>query len=132
MTVQVTAIDHVNFRAPPELFERLRVFYRDVLGLHEGERPAFGTPGAWMYAGGRPVVHLSVGEAGGPAYGEGRAAGTIDHVAFLAADPEATAAHLRGHGVEFRASRSDITRQHQYFLADPAGNGVELNFPFGS
>jgi catechol 2,3-dioxygenase-like lactoylglutathione lyase family enzyme len=130
MTVQVTALDHVNFRAPREMFERLRAFYRDVLGLHEGERPAFGTPGAWMYAGGRPVVHLSVAGAGEPARAEGRAAGTIDHVAFLAVDPEAAAANLRRHGIEFRASRSEITRQHQYFFTDPAGNGVELNFPF--
>ena len=129
MTVQVTALDHVNLRAPREMFERLRAFYRDVLGLHEGERPAFGTPGAWMYAGGRPVVHLSM-SAGEAPQGEGRAAGTIDHVAFLAVDPDAAAAALHRHGVEFRASRSEITRQHQYFFTDPAGNGVELNFPF--
>jgi len=129
MTVQINALDHVNLRAPREMFERLRVFYRDVVGLREGERPAFGNEGAWMYAGNRAVVHLSVVEAGERPRHAG-VAGTYDHVAFLAKDPEAAAVELRRHGVEFRISRSEITRQHQYFFSDPAGNGVELNFPF--
>src|SRR3954451_14665289 len=32
---------------------------RDVLGLVVGPRPAFSVAGAWLYADGRPIVHLS-------------------------------------------------------------------------
>ena len=37
-------------------------FYSDLLGLHEGERPPLGFPGAWLYAGDQPVLHI----VGGP------------------------------------------------------------------
>jgi catechol 2,3-dioxygenase-like lactoylglutathione lyase family enzyme len=136
MTIQVTALDHVNLRAPRAQFDRLRAFYRDVVGLRDGPRPDFGNEGAWLYAGDRPVVHLSVAAAGTPAPGDAApggpaAPGTIDHVAFKALDPEGAAHALRSHGVDFRVSRSAVTRQHQYFFVDPAGNGVELNFPYG-
>jgi 4-hydroxyphenylpyruvate dioxygenase-like putative hemolysin len=139
MTVQITALDHVNLRAPHAMFERLRAFYRDVIGLDEGPRPDFGSEGAWMYAGGRPVIHLSVTRpvdadakaASRASKADASATRVIDHVAFQAAHPEAAAQHLRQHGVNFVASRSEVTRQHQYFLFDPAGNGVELNFPYG-
>jgi extradiol dioxygenase family protein len=40
------------------------------------------------------------------------------------------AERLRAHGVAFCESRSAVTGQHQFFLQDPAGNGVEINFPF--
>ena len=55
---------------------------------------------------------------------------TIDHFAFTASDADTAAAALRTHGVAFEVSRSPVTRQHQFFFLDPAGNGIELNFPF--
>jgi catechol 2,3-dioxygenase-like lactoylglutathione lyase family enzyme len=128
----VTALNHINLRAPSALLRELRDFYCEVVGLRDGPRPAFGSPGFWLYAGDTAVVHLSeqhVGETPrGPARGD--AAGTFDHVAFAAVDPEAAAATLRARGIAFRNDRNAVTRQHQFFFADPAGNGVELNFPF--
>ena len=61
---------------------------------------------------------------------EGTTPFTFDHVAFSASDPERVATHLRQRGVRFNEERSPDTRQHQFFLTDPAGNGVELNFPW--
>ena len=133
MTTFVSGLNHVNLRAPRALLERLLDFYRDVLGLHEGPRPAFPTPGWWLYAGGTPVLHLSEQPPGEmPLRGPVRtdAAGTIDHFAFSAVDPQAAAGALRAHGVRFEESRSAAARQHQFFFSDPAGNGVELNFPY--
>ncbi|HEU6455605.1 MAG TPA: VOC family protein, partial [Roseateles sp.] len=55
---------------------------------------------------------------------------TFDHTAFAGSDARAVAAHLTALGVRFHESRSAVTGQHQFFLQDPAGNGVEINFPF--
>ena len=112
--------------------ERSIAFFSDVLGLEQGPRPDFDSAGYWLYAGGHPVVHLSTQRAGEPVRGpvDPAAPTTYDHTAFFGTDPQATAAHLRALGVAFHESRSAATRQHQFFLQDPAGNGVEINFPF--
>ena len=39
----ITGLHHINLRAPAELLATLRDFYRDVLGLEQGERPNFGS-----------------------------------------------------------------------------------------
>ena len=129
----ITGIDHVNLRAPAALLDTLRDFYRDILGLEQGMRPeGFSTGGYWLYGGDRPIVHLSrqrAGEAPRDSI-DGPSPTTFDHVAFAASDPERSAERLRAHGVRFSEERSPHTRQHQFFLTDPAGNGVELNFPW--
>ncbi len=33
-------------------------FYRDLLGLVAGPRPPFSFPGAWMYSGDAPILHV--------------------------------------------------------------------------
>jgi catechol 2,3-dioxygenase-like lactoylglutathione lyase family enzyme len=128
----ITGLHHINLRAPAGLLAVLRDFYRDVLGLEQGERPNFGTAGYWLYAGGHPVLHLSTQLPDevprGPV--DPAAPTTYDHTAFQGTDPVAMAAHLRARGVAFHESRSAVTGQHQFFFQDPAGNGVEINFPF--
>lgn len=128
----ITGLHHINLRAPAELLDTLRDFYRDVLGLQQGDRPGFASRGYWLYAGGQPIVHLSVQQPNEPPRGpvDPAAASTFDHTAFAGSDPVATAAQLALKGVSFREARSEQTRQHQFFLQDPAGNGVEINFPF--
>lgn len=130
----ITGLHHINLRAPAELLATLRDFYRDVLGLTVGPRPGFDSDGYWLYAGGHPIVHLSTQRAHETARGPVNAAAptTYDHTAFFGTDHQAMAAHLAALGVTFRESRSDITHQHQFFLQDPAGNGVEINFPYES
>jgi catechol-2,3-dioxygenase len=66
-------------------------FFRDVAGLHEGPRPAFGIGGCWLYADDRPLIHLiestSAATAGNPSP-------RIDHVALRVEGCEAWAALL--------------------------------------
>ncbi|MBV8035850.1 VOC family protein [Roseateles sp.] len=128
----ITGLHHINLRAPAELLATLRDFYRDVLGLEVGSRPDFGSAGYWLYAGGRPILHLSEQRPGEVPRGPVDAAAptTFDHTAFAGSDAPAMAAHLAALEVRFRESRSAVTGQHQFFLHDPAGNGVEINFPF--
>ena len=75
-------IDHINIKAPAALLEQVREFYCAVLGLDEGPRPDFPSPGYWLYARECPLVHLSVG----PETTARPAAGYLDHVAFRAED----------------------------------------------
>ncbi|MBB4064608.1 VOC family protein [Gellertiella hungarica] len=125
MTIQ--GLNHVNIRAEQPLLDSLRDFYCHVLGLREGERPPFPSPGYWLYAGQLPVVHLYEARPG-----ENRPTvqrGPVDHFAFDAVDPSAVAARLRSMGVPFERKTLPAMGQVQIFLIDPAGNRVELQFP---
>ena len=128
----ITGLNHINLRAPAELLHKLRDFYRDVLGLTVGPRPGFDSDGYWLYAGGHAIVHLSAQRQNevrrGPV--DAQAPSTFDHTAFSGTNARAMAAHLAAMGVTFHESRSETTGQHQFFLQDPTGNGVEINFPF--
>ena len=52
----IDALDH--FTVAVSDLEASRRFYVEALGLHEGERPPFEFPGAWLYSGAAPLVHL--------------------------------------------------------------------------
>ncbi|PUA16750.1 VOC family protein [Glaciimonas sp. PCH181] len=121
----VTALNHYNLRAPHALMRHLRDFYCDVVGLEQGERPAFTSVGYWLYAGGQPILHLSEALAGDV---RNNAPTTFDHVAFTCIDQEEMAARLAAHQVQYRVVQVPLTGQTQFFFRDPAGNGIELNF----
>ena len=123
----VTGFNHYNLRAPQPLLDTLKDFYCEVVGLQVGERPAFRSFGYWLYAGGRDLLHLS--EA---APGEERVTGittTFDHIAFSCTDPVAMEEILVTRRIEFGERYVEQTGTRQIFFRDPAGNGVELNFP---
>jgi catechol 2,3-dioxygenase-like lactoylglutathione lyase family enzyme len=118
-------IDHINIRAPQDLLERVRQFYCSVFGLEEGFRPAFSSGGYWLYAGDCPLVHLSIGgekQAGGPP-------AHLDHVAFQSAGLEAFRKTLDASGVAYRCAYIPEIDLSQLFFSDPAGTGLEVNFP---
>jgi catechol 2,3-dioxygenase-like lactoylglutathione lyase family enzyme len=55
--------------------------------------------------------------------------GRLDHIAFAATDVEGVRRQLRAHHVKFRESIVPRTGDTQFFLHDPDGVGLELNFP---
>ena len=116
-------VDHVTIRAAD--LDASVAFYEDVLGLTRGDRPPFGFPGAWLYLGDHPVVHLIGGRGGGPG------TGAIDHVAFQAADLAGTRARLADLGVAFEERTVPGQGLVQLFVRDPDGVRIELNFPVG-
>jgi catechol 2,3-dioxygenase-like lactoylglutathione lyase family enzyme len=119
-------INHYNLRGTRAMLERLRDWYRDAIGLEPGDRPPFRNFGYWLYAEGRPILHLSEADAGEDHPTPGT--GTFDHVAFACGDFDAMRARLDKLGLRYRLADVPLTRQRQIFLKDPAGNGVELNF----
>lgn len=115
-------LDHVNLRTAN--LARMRAFYRDVLGLRDGQRPPFAFAGAWLYSGERAVVHLvEVGEAPAPS-GELR----LEHFAFVARDFDGMVRSLSLAGVEFRVSELTGSRTRQLNIHDPDGNHIHLDF----
>ena len=120
-------LEHYTIRCKD--LEATRDFYCEYIGLEVGPRPNFPFKGYWLYLGGVPVVHLVEESDRGP--GEGgahRSTGGLDHIAFRASDPEATAARLRRGNVKFREAAVPDFRLHQIFLYDLDGIQIELNF----
>jgi len=122
----VTALDHVNIRLPRARLDAVRDFYVDVLGCEVGDRPPFASPGYWLYAGGRPVVHLIEAPQGTAV--EAPAGNVVNHFALLCSDYDAMCERLDRAGIGWRATAIPGIGQRQLFLKDPAGVGVELLF----
>lgn len=98
-------------------------FYRELLGLTEGPRPAFNFPGAWLYAGSDAIVHV----VGGRPRSELKA-GVIDHMAFSASGLAATLAALDARSIEYTCRRQVGSGVWQVFFHDPNRARVELDF----
>ena len=98
-------------------------FYGEVLDLLPGERPAFDFPGAWLYAEGRPILHIIGGRER-----DALKPGVIDHIAFSARGLSGTLAKLAAHNVEHICRRQTGSGVWQVFFFDPNGARVELDF----
>ncbi len=120
MTIQ--SLDHYTINVAA--LEASVAFYEGVVGLHNGDRPAFPFPGAWLYCGDIPIVHLVADNADSASEGTG----TIDHVAFRCADLDAYTQDLRDRSIAFIERDVPGFPLHQVFLKDPDGVTIELNF----
>jgi catechol 2,3-dioxygenase-like lactoylglutathione lyase family enzyme len=124
-----------HYTIEPQDLERTREFYCEVLGLENGDRPPLDFPGYWLYSGGTATVHLMgtrqpregiVVRGTETKYED---TGRLDHIAFAATDVEGVRKRLQAKNVKFRESIVPRTGDTQFFLYDPDGVGVELNFP---
>ncbi len=101
-------------------------FYHDVLGLTPGPRPDFAFPGAWLYNGGKAVLHVveksTIPEGGG----------VLDHIAFWGTDAPSYLEKLKARGVKHNLVRLPSTGHAagvwQLFFFDPSGARVEIDF----
>lgn len=110
--------------------ETARRFFFDVAGLEEGARPPFSIDGYWLYANGRPVIHLI--DATAPAVA-GKGAPRIDHIAFrLESADEWQALLQRLHAAAMPYRLAEVPRmgpQHaelQLFVALAPGVVIEF------
>ena len=122
----IKSLDHYNIQTAQ--LERTIEFYVEVLGFSRGHRPGVRGTGAWLYADGRPYVHINVidDDLTGPT-------GSIHHVAFETAnepgDFEAMQAKLTENGLSFEVNDSRLRLPlRQLFLHDPNGIRIELNY----
>lgn len=122
--MSIDRLDHINIAAPAELLAHVRNFYVDILGLQEGARPAFSSPGYWLYAGNDPLIHLSEKDRQ-PVSGE---KGCLDHVAFRGHQRHALCSRLESAGIDYQQNHVPGLNLSQLFFRDPAGVRVEVNF----
>ena len=98
-------------------------FYGAILGLQAGPRPPFDFPGAWLYAGDRPILHV-VGGRALPADPHG----VLDHMAFSATGLRDTVARLDAGDISYKLQHLPGSNLWQLFFFDPSGARVELDF----
>ncbi|HVO88438.1 MAG TPA: VOC family protein [Casimicrobiaceae bacterium] len=98
-------------------------FYREAMGLADGPRPAFDFPGAWLYAGGQPILHVIGGRPR-----TDLKPGVIDHMAFSAENLSDTIARLTALNIQHTCRRVVGAGTWQVFFFDPNGARVELDF----
>ena len=125
----LTGFDHYTLRCREDEIAGLIRFYREVLGLRSGPRPAFSFPGAWLYLGNTPVVHVAGTLPPGTADAPPGHTGRFDHMSFRAMDPGRVESHLHRLGIPFRGSDVPGFPLYQLFFHDPVGVKVELTFP---
>jgi catechol 2,3-dioxygenase-like lactoylglutathione lyase family enzyme len=117
----ITGLDHVNIRTTD--LARTQAFFTEVLGLTAGWRPDFNFGGAWLYAGGKDVVHLvEVSRAGAASKGS-----ALDHFAFTIDDYEDARRRLDAAGITYEAGAAPNGGIRQFFITELNGVTFELN-----
>ncbi|QCO54863.1 glyoxalase [Pseudorhodobacter turbinis] len=122
--MQVRRLDHVNIQTTQ--VKSMVAWYSDTLGLRSGPRPDFPFPGAWLYAGDDPVIHL-VGHDGDPAVGS-EAKLKLEHFALTATGRADFEAKLSDASVPHQRFTLDEIGVVQFHLCDPDGNRVHIDF----
>jgi len=130
----VTELNHYLVRAND--LERSKDFYCDVLGFEVMPRPDFPFPGYWLGINGKIQVHMAQAGVpnsalyylGSPKNAATSNSGVIDHIAFLATEPDKFVEHLKARGVACRPRNFPDSGLYQLFIKDPDGLTIELNF----
>lgn len=120
-TQTIQRMDH--FTVVTDRIEATLAFY-EHLGLVAGERPDFGIRGAWLYAGGHPVLHV-VEVLAMPTPRRG----ALDHMAFRGNNIAGLLQILQRERIGYRLLRLPRPwSTWQVFLEDPNGVEVEIDF----
>ena len=130
----ITELNHYLLVAKD--LEKTRKFYEKVLGLELAERPDFGFPGYWLKTGDAICVHLASQDPSKirdqfllKKHPKGtKGSGSVDHIAFLARDPEEVRKRIQKNKVAMHFRSFPDAKLFQIFLKDPDDVTIELNF----
>ena len=117
-------LDHVNLRTPD--IQKMVDWYERVLGLKNGPRPDIPVPGAWLYLGKTPVIHLVLDTEPMP-----REPTSLEHFAFRAHDMTAFEEKLISEEIPFERQGIPGTKIVQFNIHDPMGNHLHVDFDEG-
>jgi catechol 2,3-dioxygenase-like lactoylglutathione lyase family enzyme len=119
--MQIGKLDHVNVRTAN--VEAMAEWYGRVLGMPSGKRPNFPFPGAWLYTGDHPAVHL-VGVTVDPANADPK----IEHYAFSATGLKGFVERLKVQGEKHDIRVVPGFGIVQVNVWDPDGNHIHVDF----
>ncbi len=122
--MNIRKLEHVNVRTAQ--LDDMVEWYSTVLGLVPGDRPKFSFPGAWMYAGDDPVVHL-VGVDGNSGAGS-EVDLKLEHFALSAYGREAFEEKLKSMNIPYKMLDVPGFNITQFNIWDPDGNHVHIDF----
>ncbi len=132
--MQIESIHHVSLNVTD--LERSKLFYKEILGLAEIERPPFGFPGAWFAVGTAQHLHLIV-HNGATLRGEKGIDTKDNHFAVRVASYSATVEFLRDKGYHEDGGELDLKRMRlqphatagfpQIYILDPDRHVIEIN-----
>jgi len=130
----IAEINHYFVRAND--LEATRQFYMDALGFEQMSRPDFPFPGYWLGVNGKIQVHMGPHQIpnrelyylGTPPDARTDQTGVVDHIAFLATDPESFAQRFKKMGVSYRPRYFPEFKLFQVFhpRPQPTHDRVEL------
>ena len=119
--MELQKLEHININVSD--LDASVQFYKNILGMKQGERPNFKNKGAWLYLGDTAVIHLTHGRCEAQA-----GSGTLDHLAFRASDLSGFTESLKDKNINFEERRVPEQQQHQVFFEDPDGITIEVVF----
>jgi catechol 2,3-dioxygenase-like lactoylglutathione lyase family enzyme len=119
--MQLDRLDHVNVKTAN--LEQMIKWYEDVLGMTSGARPPFPFPGAWMYAGEHPVVHL-VGVDSEPAGHDPK----LEHFALSATGYASFLENLGNRNIDYKVVKVPGIDVTQVNVFDVDGNHIHIDF----
>ena len=123
--MQLGTLDHVNVRT--NKLDAMVAWYRDILGMQVGDRPNFPFPGAWMYVGDKPYVHL-IGVTEEPPSGTDEDL-KLEHFAFSATGMKELIARLKASQNKYDLRDVPGIGITQVNIWDPDGNHIHVDFP---
>lgn len=115
-------LDHATLRTAD--LDGTLAFLQSIFDVKVGYRPPFSFPGYWLYAEGKPLIHLiparpsqvdRIGEA-------------IDHVGLLVTDYDSYLAKLKALGIHFHPMELPELNERRLFIRTPTGILLELVF----
>ncbi len=130
-------LDHINIRTAN--MAAMQKFYADVLDLKPGARPAFGAPGAWLYAEEKHTGALStvrenyraawVHFVEVPEVAVDQNNLQIEHFAFTATGMDVFLKRLTDAGCDYQLAEMPDVGLVQVNFRDPDGNHIHVDFP---
>jgi catechol 2,3-dioxygenase-like lactoylglutathione lyase family enzyme len=129
--VGVTELAHVLVLSDD--IDAARDFYCRAVGMTVGERPPLEFPGYWLYAEGKPCLHIAdrtIYNAHAVRAGLGapdEQIRRVDHIAFEATGYEEVAAQLQREGVTAVPRSIPEADLRQLFFEGPDGVRIEVN-----
>jgi catechol 2,3-dioxygenase-like lactoylglutathione lyase family enzyme len=131
--MSLTRFDHINLLTAD--IDAMRDFLGSVLDVKPGRRPAFRSPGYWLYHGEIAIFHISDARNHEQTHADDVGAvqtsgehGVVDHVAFRCDGYRAMIDRLHALGVLYHEADLPYAPDRQVFVDGPVGFTLELLF----